>query len=316
MTKGRSRRSFIGNLGMGAAGMLVANATSRVTSGQVNPSGLHLACGEYPWTVFYRRENRDFRRLLDTGLSEIAAAGFDGYEPLVEQVADLDQLVSLLEKHSLEMRSLYVNSVLHLENEVEKSLDLVLAIAEKARTMGTKIIVTNPRPIQWGGQENKDDRQLEIQASALNRLGAELKSSGQVLAYHNHDVELREAARELHHMLAGTDPELVTFCLDAHWIYRGSGNSSVALFDVHKLYGSRVTELHIRQSTKGIWDESFGEGDIDYSRLVKQMMEAGTRPHLVMEQSVEERSPHSMNALEAHRKSVQSARRVFASLAG
>jgi inosose dehydratase len=56
---------------------------------------------------------------------------------------------------------------------------------------------------------------------------------------------LPRAAREFHHMMAGTDPDKVSLCLDAHWIYRGSGNSSVALFDVLKLYGSRTREIHL-----------------------------------------------------------------------
>jgi len=312
----KSRRSFFTHLGLGAASLLTLKGRERMAKGQTAARDLHLACGEYPWTVFYRRENRDFRSVLDAGLGEIAKAGFDGYEPLVEAPAELDQLGPLLEKHALEMRSLYVNSYLHDANQAEASIDLVLSIAERAKALGTKLIVTNPKPIQWSGTENKDDSQLEVQAAALNRLGGELKRLGLTLTYHNHDMELREAARELHHMLLATDPELVTFCMDAHWIYRGAGNSSVALFDILKLYGSRTTELHIRQSDNQIWSESFGDGDIDYPRMVEGFINMNTRPHLVMEQAIEDESPHTMNAFEAHRKSAQSARRVFQSLAG
>jgi inosose dehydratase len=315
MASKKSRRSFIGDLGVFAVGLPGLSSTFGVASAQFRPKPLHLACSEYPWTVFYRREGRDFRETLDAGLGEIAAAGFDGYEPLVEEAKDLEHLALLLEKHSLEMRSLYVNSVLHEPDQANKSLDLVLSIAEGAKKLGTRIIVTNPSPIRWGGPQNKDDRQLEIQASALNRLGEELKKSGQILSYHNHDVELRQAAREFHHMLAGTDPDLVAFCLDAHWVYRGAGDSNVALFDVLKLYGPRVTELHIRQSAGGIWSESFGEGDIDYSRLVQELVKIGKNPHLVIEQAIERESPDSMNALEAHQKSARVARLVFAPLA-
>jgi inosose dehydratase len=301
-------------IGLGTSGLITLNVSQK-GFGQAGPGELHLACGEYPWVTFYRREKRDFKHVLDQGLGEIAEAGFDGYEPLVEKESELDHLGPLLRKHSLEMRSLYVNSVLHEADEVDRSMELVLAIAEKASPLGTKIIVTNPRPIQWSGPQDKNDRQLEVQAAALNRLGRELKGMGQVLSYHNHDIELRQAARELHHMMVGTDPELVTFCLDAHWIYRGAGNSVVALFDILKLYGDRTTELHIRQSANGIWKEAFGEGDIDYSRLVKELLKIGKSPHLVMEQAVENGSPDSMSGLEAHRQSVSATRQVFAPLA-
>ena len=156
-------------------------------------------------------------------------------------------MVPLLKKHGLEMRSLYVNSTLHDAAQADKSIEEVLAAAAKAKAVGTRIIVTNPSPIRWGGPENKTDEQLKIQAAALDKLGARLKPMGLILAYHNHDMELRNAAREFHHMMVGTDPANVTLCLDAHWIYRGAGNSQVALFDVLKLYGPRVTELHLRQ---------------------------------------------------------------------
>ncbi|MCW8983980.1 MAG: LSm family protein, partial [Thermoanaerobaculales bacterium] len=75
------------------------------------------------------------------------------------------------------------------------------------------------------------------------------------------------------HMMLGTDPANVTLCLDAHWIYRGAGNSAVALFDVVKLYGRRVTELHLRQSKANIWTEALSEGDID--ETVKYLSIAG-----------------------------------------
>jgi inosose dehydratase len=135
---------------------------------------------------------------------------------------------------------------------------------------------------------------------------------GLVLSYHNHDIELRNAAREFHHMMVGTDPDFVTLCLDAHWVYRGSGNSSVALFDVLKLYGSRITELHLRQSKENIWTEVFSEGDINYPKLAKYLLEIGIRPHIVLEQAAEKETPQTMKTDEAFRRSSRYTRRIFA----
>jgi inosose dehydratase len=174
--------------------------------------------------------------------------------------------------------------------------------------------VTNPSPLRWGGPENKTDEQLKVQAAALEKLGAGLKKMGLILAYHNHDIELRNAAREFHHMMVGTYPDYVTLCLDAHWIYRGAGNSQVALFDVLKLYGPRVTELHLRQSQNGVWTEAFGPGDIDYQRLAGSLLQIGVKPLLVLEQAVEAGSPNTMNAVEAFKKSTEYTRQVFAGL--
>ncbi len=210
------------------------------------------------------------------------------------------------------MRSLYVNSVLHERQKADQSIDSVLAIAEKAKSIGTKIIVTNPSPIQWGGAQNKDDSQLKVQAASMDKLGWQLKAMGLTLSYHNHDIELRNAAREFHHMMVGTDPAYVTLCLDAHWVYRGAGNSAVALFDVLKLYGRRVTELHLRQSKDNIWTEAFEDGDINYRRLAKHLLDIDINPHIVLEQAVEKGTPKTMKTVEAFRRSSIYARRVFA----
>ena len=309
-----SRRGFIKDLAI-AGGAIAMGASSAANAGQNRSGRLHLACNQYPWTVFYARDNRDFNQELDKGLSEVAASRFDGYEPLANNPQELDRLGPLLKKHSLEIRSLYVNSALHERDKAQASIESVLAIARRAKELGTKIIVTNPSPIRWGGPENKDDAQLRVQAAAIGKLGRELKAMGLMLAYHNHDIELRNAAREFHHMMAGTDPAYVTLCLDAHWIYRGAGNSSVALFDVLKLYGSRITELHLRQSKDNIWTEAMCDGDIDYEAVAKYLLEINVRPHLVMEQAVEAGSSKTMSTIEASRESSQYARRIFAAFA-
>jgi len=307
-----TRRKFVHNLAL-AGGSVVMGAETLVAAERKRPSKLHLACNQYPWLVFYQRENRDFNKDLDNGLGELAASGMDGYEPLITNPQEIDRLGPLLTKHGLQMRSLYVNSVLHERQKADQSIDSVLDIAEKAKSsIGTKIIVTNPSPIQWGGPQNKDDSQLKVQAASMDKLGRQLKAMELTLAYHNHDIELRNAAREFHHMMVGTDPAYVTLCLDAHWIYRGAGNSAVALFDVLKLYGSRITELHLRQSKDNIWSETFEDGDINYRRLAKHLLDIDVRPHIVLEQAVEKRTPKTMKTVEAFRQSSKYARRIFA----
>ena len=114
-------------------------------------------------------------------------------------------------------------------------------------------------------------------------------------------------------MLASTDPRYVKFCLDSHWIFRGSGDSNVALYDVIKLYGDRIVELHVRQSREGIWTETLGDGDIDYSFLTKVTREFGIHPLVTVEQAVEENSPNTMDSLAAHKISHARARDIFAS---
>lgn len=304
------RRRFLRGAALAGGALALQGATLRAAG-----SRLHLSCNEYVWLVYYQREGKTLSARLDTALGEMAAAGFDGFEPSVESATQLESLAALVGRHGLELRSLYVNSTLHEPERVDRSVADVLAIARTARALGTRIIVTNPSPIRWGGPEDKSDRQLECQAQALDRLGLQLSGLGLRLAYHNHDVELRQAAREFHHMLAATDPKYVHLCLDAHWVYRGSGDSQVALFDVVRLYGARIVELHVRQSQGGAWTEALGDGDVDYARLAQTLATAQLTPHVVLEQAIERGSPNTMGVVEAQRRSVAYARKVLAPLA-
>lgn len=277
-------------------------------------SQLHLSTNAYSWHVFYQREGRDFNATLSEGLKDVVASGINGFEPGVGGAEEIQKLLPLLKERGLEMRSIYVNSSLHDAAEAERSIAQILAVAKRVREYGTRIIVTNPNPLRWGGPENKTDAQLRTQAAALERLGKELADQKMMLAYHNHDIELRQAAREFHHMMAGTDPKYVRLCLDAHWVYRGSGNSSVALFDVVSLYGDRVKELHLRQSQNGVWSETLGPGDVDYEALATALARKKVKPHLVLEVAVENGTPKTMDPVTAHRKSAEYARQVFSVL--
>lgn len=272
-----------------------------------------VSCNQYSWITFYNREGRDWGADLDKSLGELASTGIKAYEPAFTQAGEVEKLLPYLKKYQLTMPSVYVNSVLHKTDEAEKSIQGVLAIADALKAVNTKIIVTNPSPLGWGSPLNKSDEELIEQARNMDKLGAALKQRGMTLAYHTHDVELRVAAREFHHMLQATSPENVSLCLDVHWVYRGSGNSQVALFDIVKMYGKRITELHIRQSKEGIWQETFGEGDIDYPRLVKMLTDMKVRPHLVLEQCLEKQSPKTMDAIEAHKADLAGVNKIFGS---
>lgn len=272
---------------------------------------LHLASNAYSWQVLYARAGKDFGADPSASFSAVKASGYDGFEPILETPEDAEKIGEALRGAGLPMRSVYVNTTLHRQPDATASIDRVRDIASRARRYGARIVVTNPNPVAWDGKQDKTDAELVTQAAALNELGRALRSLGMALAYHNHDMELRQAARELHHMMLSTDSKNVYLCLDAHWIYRGAGNSSVALFDIVKLYGKRVIEVHVRQSVGGVWSEVFGAGDIDYARLAEALRKARVRPHLVLEQAAETGTPQTLDPAEAMRRSADNARSVF-----
>ena len=258
-----NRREFLGTITSLGGASLLANVPK--TASNLAPR-LPIGCNAYTWYTFWGRENKDWYADYDASFTAYKQAGFTTLEPSFSNVDEVTRMIPFLKKHAIAIPSAYVGCVMHKADEAAKSIQTTLAIADLLRPLGTKIIVNNPSPIGWGSPENKTDTELIEQAKNLDNLGAALRQKGITLAYHTHDSEMRAGAREFHHTFQATNPKNVKFCFDVHWIYRGSGNSQVAVFDVLKMYGKRIVELHIRQSVNGVWSEIFGEGDIDYKR--------------------------------------------------
>ena len=277
-------------------------------------SSMGPAVQQYTWYSYLQREGITWNKDLDAFINKMKGAGFNVFEPAFNTPEEATRLMKAFDVQNVSTHSLYVNSTLHEPDKVEDSISGALAIARVAKQAGCRIVVTNPSPIQWGNPIDKTDEQLAFQAKHLDKLGKELRKLGMKLAYHTHDMEMRQSAREFHHMLLNTDPENVHLCLDSHWVFRGAGDSQVALFDIVKLYGHRIAELHLRQSNKGVWSEVFGEGDIDHEKLVGMISDLKIKPHIVLEQAVEDGTPQTMSAVQAITKGFDYMKEICAPL--
>jgi inosose dehydratase len=303
-TQKLNRRSFLSILPAIPLTALSANDTAQT---------FPVACNDYNWITFYKREGKTWGGpALEQNIGAVAQTGLKAFEPNMADQAMAINYVAALKKHNIAMPSIYVGSTLHEPEAIKNSIAQILAIADVAKTYGTKIVVTNPNPVKWGSDLLKTDTQLQLQAQAMEELGSKLRKRGMTLAYHTHHIELKAGAREFHHILLNTTPENVSFCFDVHWVYRGSENSEVAVFDVLKLYGKRIVELHIRQSVKGVWSETFSaEGDIDYRRLVRELSAMKIHPHIVIEQCLEPGSPNTIDAVAAHKQDFMAVKETF-----
>lgn len=273
-------------------------------------AGLHVACNQFCWTNMYGRKKKDFNANLDAGLAEVRRSGVDGLEPTLGSPAAAEEIIPLLKKHSLAMRSCYAGGTLHEAAKADAAVANIVATAAKAKEMiDLGIVVVNPAPL--GGQ-GKSDEQLAIQANAMTELGRRLAELKIMLAYHFHAPEWKDGGREFYHVMGQTDPKLVKLCLDTHWVYRGTGNNAEKVYEVLDRYADRTVELHLRQSNGGIWTEYLTEGDIDYVKAARMLKAKGVKPLLVLEQAVEQGTPDTMDAVESHRRSRAYAVAVFA----
>jgi inosose dehydratase len=138
-------------------------------------------------------------------------------------------------------------------------------------------VVNNPEPKPAGAQ--KTDAELTLQAKGLNTLGRFLKDDGLELRVHHHTPELVDNAREWRHILHNTDPEYVALCLDLDWVEQGGFKP----LDLLREAGTRVHEIHLRNSKDKLWLEDLEDGDIDYREIADYLKKASLKPLLVVE---------------------------------
>lgn len=270
-----------------------------------------VGCQEFPWSQIYREKGQSLSDHLPQVLEAVHRSGAEAYEPFLPHSREQSlRLSALLSEYSLQMPSAYANVRLH-EDDWRERVASTLEAARWAGEAGMRVLVINPEPINWSQPLDKNDAQLEVQARAMQALGEGLRAQGQALAYHIHAPEMRQAAREFHHTLLNTDPEAVALCLDAHWIYRGAGDSQAALYDIVKLYGARIASLHLRQSRGGVWSEVLEDGDINYEPLARRLREMSFDGPIILEQAREEGTPRTMEPEAALRHGIEWTRRLF-----
>jgi inosose dehydratase len=258
----------------------------------------------FRWSQHYNALGRKPVDYFDEALHAAARAGIQTWEALgLADDAEAAALARALQSSGLRAHTLYVNCRLH-EPDWRVAIERTLSEARRGIALGVRVICSNPEPVQWGGPQDKTDDALKRQLEAIRLLTERMRAEGAELAYHVHDAELRNGAREMHHMLINTEDIGMGFGFDPHWVYRGCGNSQIAVDDVLKLYGHRINLLHIRQSVNGTWTETLQDGDVDFRPLFTLLKQRGYAGVINVELGFEPGVPETLGMEESHRRSV------------
>jgi inosose dehydratase len=260
-----------------------ARHSSLVTRHSVKGYAPELSVEGYVWTQHFAALKETLAAGEDDALRATHAAGYsrielssDFFKPEVRE-----QTRELLAKYQLRPESVYAGTTLHEAPAAETSIQTVVELAKFLKPLGTEVIVTNPSPKPH--QERKSDEELSTQARYINQLGAALHPLGMRLLLHHHTPELRENAREWWYELQHTEPELAGCCVDVHWAYRGGQEVMPFLRKV----GTRLGELHLRNSQHGVWTEDFGPGEVDYAPVAAYLRDIQFQGYLIVELAYE-----------------------------
>ncbi len=296
-----SRREFMCTAALAASGpMLVAFPGHAVESAAER--GL-VGSNIYGWTQYAQRE----KRTLDVAevMSALKDAGYDYLESFmdVNRPEENGKLAEQLKARGLRPVSIYTGARVHEADKASETVNRILAAAKVCKQAGFQEISCNADPIGRA----KTNEELKTQAAALTELGQGLEGLGLKLGMHQHMPEMADNAREFHYVFKNTNPGLVGFCYDVHWVWKGGVPPDEAL----KLYGDRVVTWHLRQSRNRVWWEDLDAGDIDYAAVAEYARAHHLPRRFTVELALEEGTKVTRSVVENHRRSRDFVRRVF-----
>jgi inosose dehydratase len=261
----------------------------------------------YIFQQYASRQKKPLAGIVEEAFTMARQAGFRNIEinHAFFEVNMRDRVLASLRANDLRMPSVYVGGAMHEEGLAEQTIARALEIAALCRPFGCKAVVTNPDPKPASAR--KTDNELVVQAKALNRMGQALRSNGYELRVHHHTPELLDNAREWRHILHNTDPRYVALCLDLDWVHQGGFEP----LDLLREAGSRVQEIHVRNSTNKLWLESFKDGDIDYRPIAAYLEKQNLQPLVVVELAYRENTLVTRSLADDLRLSRIYAERIF-----
>lgn len=266
-----------------------------------------VACQCYVFEQDYGERKQKTIDHVDEILGTVSAAGYRAVELTSTYFPPekTTESLALLDKHGLALPIAYIGGPMH-DDRWRKTYETTLAYADRLRPhKGLEAISFNcdPKP----RSEAKTDAELVTEAQALEQLGADLKHRGLRLLVHAHAPEMADHAREwryfFHHTTAGN----VGICLDTHWVYRGGGNVMAILAEA----GTRIGDVHLRNSADGIWKEEFADGDVDYPAVAAQLKKLRYKGWLTVELAWDPQTQRTRTLAEDLKRSREYAERVF-----
>ncbi len=223
----------------------------KIATAPVNWNSPHVP--EYrPWTPYPQL------------LEEMKAAGYMATEWAAEMPKDPNLLATDLNARGLRLLGGYVELDLRTAAKRDQEMQKGVEMGKFFQSLSGSFLIVgdsgDSRRIQEAGHVNPSggltDSQWRLLCDGLNDLGASLKSAGIQVVFHNHVGTYVETEAETSHLLDGTDPSLVGWCLDCgHLVY--GGGDTLRMLDK---YGSRVRYAHIKDVDGKILQMSHEQG--------------------------------------------------------
>ena len=241
--------------------------SSRFLFGQ--KGGLRVGCQ----TNGYVLKAGDFAALL-SALENAKSLGYTGFEcntRFVEgQFGRIAEARREIEKTGVEFIGGHYSMA-------QAKPDTFPRVAENLAAIGAHAVVMSGRGLSPEGKFEKDAAVKK--AAEMDALGRACKQAGLRLAYHNHNPEFANHNAEMEALAEATNPELVSFLMDAGHGYWGGGNPA----DFMARHSKRIFGSHVK-TFKGQEQVPLGQGDFGFEALAAAIKKTGWRGWLITEE--------------------------------
>jgi sugar phosphate isomerase/epimerase len=160
--------------------------------------------------------------------------------------------------------------------EAEKN-DLARLVRGGA-ALGCHYIVMSAAGLSSTGDFTADA--LKEKVETLAKCGRTCKDGGMKLAYHNHMPEFANGNKEIQALADNTDPQLVSFLIDAGHAYQGGGNPA----EFMRRNSSRIIGCHIKTFKNKKQQVPLGQGDFGFEDLAAAIREKSWSGWLIDEE--------------------------------
>lgn len=250
-------------------------------------------------------------------VSEMALAGFTGSEIGGKYPTDLKVLKKALSLRGLQICNCWFSTFL-ISKPYEETEAAFIKQVEFLAALGAKVIGVSEQSYSiqgkldqpvWEGKYEMIDREWELLAAGLNKLGKIARDRGVSLTFHHHMGTVVQTEEEIDRFMEMVDPELVYLLFDSgHLSFAGINPENVL-----RKYINRVRHVHlkdIRQNMverskaecwsflKGVREGVFtvpGDGDVDFGPIFEILEQADYEGFAVVEA---EQDPAAANPLE------------------
>ncbi len=224
---------------------------------------VHIGSAPDSWGVWYPEDAQQvpWKRFLD----EVAAAGYRRIElgPYGYLPTDPQQLADELAQRDLTLTAGTIFEHLHRADSWQSTWTDVSAAAGLAAAMGARHLVVIPD--FWRdpstGKVLEDSRLTDEEwpryATQVNRLAKAVHDEfGLQVQFHPHADTHVDTQDTVERLLAETDPDLVSLCLDTGHITYCNGDN----LELIRKYPDRIGYVHLKQVDPAVRDKVLAEG--------------------------------------------------------